>query len=231
MAVTWMKAAEQNGIPTAFLVNRQGRIAWIGHPMELDEKLLNDVLANRHDTAKAATEFAQREQNQQQLKELFKKFSASLKAENWSEAEAAVTEIEKLLPADQREGAGPLRLQIFLGRKDYVGFYKLAAAFSDAHPSNVSLQNDLAWFIVTQPDLPQRDLALAARCAERANQASQGKEPAILDTLARVQFMSGKTNEAVATELKAVNLAKDQEKGGLEKSLADYRAGKLPEIK
>ena len=38
MAVNWMVAADQNGIPTAFIVNQQGRIAWIGHPMELTEQ-------------------------------------------------------------------------------------------------------------------------------------------------------------------------------------------------
>jgi hypothetical protein len=33
--------------------------------------------------------------------------------------------------------------------------------------------------------------------ATRANDAAQGKDPAILDTLARVQFMNGKKEEAV----------------------------------
>ena len=45
MATNWMEAAGQNGIPTAFVVNKQGRIAWIGHPMELKESLLEQVLA------------------------------------------------------------------------------------------------------------------------------------------------------------------------------------------
>ena len=33
MAITWMAAAGQNGIPTAFLIDHKGEIAWIGHPM------------------------------------------------------------------------------------------------------------------------------------------------------------------------------------------------------
>jgi len=65
--------------------------------------------------------------------------------------------------------------------------------------------------------------------AGRANQATRGKEPVILDTLARVQFMSGKTNEAVATEQKAVNLAEDPVKAKLQKFLTSYQQGKLPE--
>lgn len=35
----YMEAAGQNGIPTAFLVGKDGVIEWIGHPMEMDEPL------------------------------------------------------------------------------------------------------------------------------------------------------------------------------------------------
>src|SRR5688500_4880629 len=43
MAETWMEAAEQNGIPSAFVVDKSGQIVWIGHPMSLKEKFLEDV--------------------------------------------------------------------------------------------------------------------------------------------------------------------------------------------
>jgi thiol-disulfide isomerase/thioredoxin len=39
MANTWMRAAGQNGIPCAFIVNEEGRIAWIGHPAVMDKPL------------------------------------------------------------------------------------------------------------------------------------------------------------------------------------------------
>ncbi|MEO9595954.1 peroxiredoxin family protein [Rhodopirellula bahusiensis] len=35
----YMRAANQNGIPAAFLVGKSGLIEWIGHPMSLDEPL------------------------------------------------------------------------------------------------------------------------------------------------------------------------------------------------
>ncbi|HSU55232.1 MAG TPA: redoxin family protein [Candidatus Dormibacteraeota bacterium] len=54
MAETWMAAAGRNGIPSAFLVDTNGKIAWIGHPMELKEKMIEDVLAGKAvETAKA----------------------------------------------------------------------------------------------------------------------------------------------------------------------------------
>jgi thiol-disulfide isomerase/thioredoxin len=51
MLINWMKAADQNGIPTAFIVNRQGKIAWIGHPMALSETVLDQILAGKFDSA------------------------------------------------------------------------------------------------------------------------------------------------------------------------------------
>jgi thiol-disulfide isomerase/thioredoxin len=229
MAVNWMKAADQDGIPTAFIVNQQGRIAWIGHPMELTEQLLNDILAGHYNVAKAAADYGQRQQNQQNLMALSKKLGANLQQKDWDSAEATVAQMEKLLPADEREGLAMVRFQILLGRKDYARAYKLAGSISDAHPDNAALQNELAWFIATQPGLEKRDLILAEKMAGRANQATQGKELGILDTLARVQFMSGKTNEAVATEQKAVNLAAGPVKEQLQHFLTSYQQGKLPE--
>ena len=38
MAESWMDAAEAQSIPTAFIV-RDGKVAWIGHPMAMDEAL------------------------------------------------------------------------------------------------------------------------------------------------------------------------------------------------
>jgi hypothetical protein len=54
MSKTWMEAAGQNGIPTAFLVDTKGVIAWIGHPMELKEQVIEDVLAGKTPVSKGA---------------------------------------------------------------------------------------------------------------------------------------------------------------------------------
>ena len=55
MAKTWMTAAGQDGIPSAFIVNKEGKIAWIGHPMEMD-KPLEKMLAGNWDLKVARDE-------------------------------------------------------------------------------------------------------------------------------------------------------------------------------
>ena len=47
MSETWMAAAGRNGIPSAFLVDGTGKIAWIGHPMELNEGTIEKALAGK----------------------------------------------------------------------------------------------------------------------------------------------------------------------------------------
>ena len=39
MRAAWCDAAYEQGVPTAFIVDGENRIAWIGHPMEIDEPL------------------------------------------------------------------------------------------------------------------------------------------------------------------------------------------------
>jgi len=55
MSETWMAAAGRTGIPSAFLVNTKGMVAWIGHPMELKETQIEEVLsgAKKGESAKA----------------------------------------------------------------------------------------------------------------------------------------------------------------------------------
>ena len=230
MATTWMAAANQNGIPTAFIVNKHGIIAWIGHPMTLTDDVLGQILADKFDTAAFARQYEKEQQEQRQVNERYKKLATAMKEKNWDAADAAVAELEKSNPAGADIQFSGTRLEILLGRKDYDGACKLVKSLSDGHPNNAMLQNELAWTLVTTKGLDNRCLALAKTVAERASTAAGEKEPGILDTLARAQFMTGLTNEAVATEQKAVDLAPDELKTELKKSLANYQEGKLPQL-
>jgi len=49
MSVSWMEAAGQNGIPTAFVI-KNNEIQWIGHPMEM-EKPLGEIKAGTFNRA------------------------------------------------------------------------------------------------------------------------------------------------------------------------------------
>jgi thiol-disulfide isomerase/thioredoxin len=44
MAESWMRAAGLRGIPSAFLVDTKGKIAWIGHPKDLSDEQIENAL-------------------------------------------------------------------------------------------------------------------------------------------------------------------------------------------
>lgn len=53
MSETWMRPAGRNGIPAAFIVDQTGTIAWMGHPMGMDEPLAQ-IVSGEYDAATAA---------------------------------------------------------------------------------------------------------------------------------------------------------------------------------
>jgi thiol-disulfide isomerase/thioredoxin len=45
----YMAAYGQGGIPTAFIVGKDGKVLWVGHPMAELETTLNEILAGKYD--------------------------------------------------------------------------------------------------------------------------------------------------------------------------------------
>jgi thiol-disulfide isomerase/thioredoxin len=69
MAETWMQAAGRSGIPSAFLVDKHGKIAWIGHPMELGDNVVTAVLAGKWDAKKALADYQATELKREQARQ------------------------------------------------------------------------------------------------------------------------------------------------------------------
>src|SRR6266581_2853942 len=228
MAETWMAAAGRNGIPSAFLVDTTGKIAWIGHPMQLKDGVIEEVLAGKFDVQKAAQDYDKQKKTEAKVNAAWTEVSQAMRQKKWDEATTKLADVEKLLPEDERDGLDMMRFNIQIGKKDYPAAYKLAEKYSNANKDNAMAQNDLAWRIVTDPDIEQRDLDLAETIANRANAAAKGKDAGILDTLARVKFMQGKKEDAIALQEKAVKLAESNQQESLQKSLDSYKKGELP---
>jgi len=229
MATTWMAAAGRDGIPTAFVVDKHGRIAWIGHPMDLQESVLDQILAGKFDTMAFAKTYEETRAKDVQRSALMQKVGNAVHARDWTAAQAALDEMDKAFPEEQDMIAG-YRVMILLKQANYVEARKLAGAMSDKYPTNAFIQNQLAWIFATTKGLDQPGLQLAETMAERANNILNGKEPAVLDTLARTQFLNGKTNEAIATEQKAQALAPAKAQDLVKTTIDSYKAGKLPDV-
>ena len=177
MNETWMEAAGQNGIPTAFVVDKKGLLAWIGHPMSMKEANAGRILAGTWDVKKALAEQEQEKKSEGERQELWGEFMRYRQKEQWDKADETLTKFEKLLPSEERGNLGGLRFALLLDRKDYKGAYKLASELSESNKDNPMLLNQIAWTIATKDGLAERDLTLA-EIIRQADEASKGKRPA-----------------------------------------------------
>ncbi len=227
MAETWMDAAGRDGIPSAFLVDTNGVIAWIGHPLQLNDSLIEDVVAGKFDVKKAAADYVKEQNDRQKLRVVGNELNRALMNRDWDVATAKLAEAEKIAPSPNLEMA---RFYILVGKKDYSAAYKSAREFSDTHKDDALVQNALAWQIVSDKSIEKPDLELADLLATRANEAAQGKDLSILDTMARIAFMQNKKDKAIELQEKAVNLAEGDIKDRLQRTLESYKKGQLPVV-
>jgi len=221
----YMKAAGQNGIPTAFVVSGDGKIAHIGHPMAPDfEKALEQLVDGKFDMAAAVEAYKKRRAEEEKLERQMaqiEKLSAAadelLADGKLEEALAKYDEITKLVP----EFAPQVELRKFMALMDrdkYDRAYEIAEKLIAGPMKDDPFQlNNIAWRIVDpEAKVARRNVDLALKAAELSVKLTEEKEPAILDTLARCYWLKGDKAKAIALQTKAVALAKAKEKKELE---------------
>ncbi len=210
MDANYMRAAGRNGIPSAFIVDQKGTIAWVGHPASIDFAL-GEVVAGKWDV----TTGPEREKKvTDQLTSIQKKLK-----DDPAGAQAEFDKFQSTYPAIARH-QDDLKLELLKANGQWDKAVDMAIA-----SKNAMALNAIAWGIV-DPDakLAKRNLEVAMRAATAANEISGGNDPGILDTLARTYFTKGDVKKAIEIETKAVGLAKDAMKADLEKALAEFKA-------
>lgn len=203
MANTWMKAAGQNGIPAAFLVLDQ-KVAWIGHPEELDE-VLDQVATGKFDAKAEAEKKAKAEQEAREMQELM---NPVIEAAQAGEFKKAITELDKVL-AKKPEMEKQLAMLKFnlLMQADEDSFFKYGVTLSEGvYKDDAMALNQIAWTMVDEETpLKTRNAEAATKIAERANDLTKGENAMILDTLALAYFTNKKIDLAISTQEKAIS--------------------------
>ncbi|MGC4044946.1 MAG: redoxin family protein [Armatimonas sp.] len=217
MSKNWMDAAGQGGIPTAFIVDKNQKIAWIGHPMEMDGPLAK-IVAGTYDPK---VEIAKQEK-QQALMGAMQKVQALMRQGKPTEALAALDKVMVTNP-EMAEQLASLRFNLLL-TSDEAKAYDYARTIGEGvGKNNPLLLNAIAWTMLDNKELKSPDFALALTLAEKADALTKNNDWQILDTLALAQFKNDKKSEALATQTKAVALLKADSKAPAEfaKELTD----------
>ena len=218
----WLDASGINSIPVAFVINGGGILVWTGHPAELNETLLGDLLTGtKLPKPKAATEKPVTE------------WLEAMKNKNWDKAEALLPEVlKKLEPENRTSVKNTAEANIALGRGDPALFYAMLKDRALKNNTDAEVQNEIAWQLLTDARFAGKiNFTLAEKCAVAAVQLTDSKHSDKLDTLARLRFMQGRTDEAIQLQEKAIGLAdyltlKDELKATLE----SLRKGELPAV-
>jgi thiol-disulfide isomerase/thioredoxin len=210
MAKNWMKAAGQNGIPTAFIVNKESKIAWIGHPTQMDEPL-EKIITGSWDLQVAAADHKKAMEEQAKFMKVQAKLGQALRADDPKKLLAVVDEIVTEIP----------RLEVQLGSLKFGALLKQGECdkaldygkhlTKDVFGSSAQLYNNLAWTVVdpasnVKPD--PKAIQFAVETAEQGDKLAERKDAAIADTLAKAYFDAGNKEKALETQERAVKLAK-----------------------
>jgi thiol-disulfide isomerase/thioredoxin len=210
MAKNWMTAAGQEGIPTAFIINGEGKVAWIGHPGKID-KPLKDVVEGKFDIALA--------QKLMVAEKTLSKRIASAKREGPGAVLKVIDASIKEMPELEAD-AGIFKFTVMVQDKDTKpeDIIKYGTRLADElYKDEFEKLNHVAWLLVdpdrnTKASKAEADLAIKA--AERSVELTKRMEHSVLDTLACAYYASGEKAKAIETIEKALKLHKDPEYQG-----------------
>ncbi len=222
MAVNWMQAAGENGIPAAFIV-KDGTVAWIGHPMSMD-KPLAAIVKGDYDIEKAASERKAAKARDGKLMALSQKFRAALSkgpAEGVKVLDAAIADEPSL---EEVVGLTKYNLLVQSGQGEKAADY--AGTLIKLLGDNAQALNAIAWPLI-DPDRKggkpsAAEIATARKASARAAELTKHENAAILDTYALACYLDGDKTKAIEIQETAVKLAeKDESLGPQVKSMRE----------
>lgn len=231
----WMAASGRNGIPSAFIVDQKGTVAWMGHPMQMDPVLAKVVAgAWNLDEAKKLAEAEAKEADaaralQKSARDLLKSRVAARESGDWSGWSTTIDgliESTKGTPAQMQFRMMKFQTLIGAANMPEPG-YELGEQLVADGTGDGPLLNEIAWFAVQDDSVMKRNLDFCLKAATAANEAAKGADGAILDTLARVHWERGENAKAIELQEKAVSLSKDTPMAKeMQETLETYKKGK-----
>lgn len=209
----YMLAANQTTIPKAFIVGKDGKIEWIGHPGEMDDPLREVVQGTwkrdefrKEFEAMQRAEIARTELNEALQKRDFAK-AVELIDKRIAESEDAQEKLELRLT----------KVQISLAQKKIdEATERLKEAYAAAN-EQVAMIDLISWHIYEQSEQRQVDmkplLEVAYAEAEKALPTAKGQSRgSLLDTTGHLAYKLGDIDKAIKLVLEATESATGENK-------------------
>ncbi|MCB1134350.1 MAG: hypothetical protein KDN05_24750, partial [Verrucomicrobiae bacterium] len=228
MGKKWLEAAGQNGIPCAFVVNKSGRIAYIGHPMSLEESLLVKLLSEPSTKPAAAVAAPVATAPSEKAEELAARAGTLLRAGKTDEAEKTIAKLHEELGDKFRYIGGLLELDLMLARGETADAPELAKILAEDFAEQAAIGVAAAARLSYAGSPDETMLATAEKLAGPAAQSEGPARCGALSVLARVSFLRGEKDKAVGFQKQAVDCASPAEAAAAKDALSAYQEDKLP---
>ena len=209
----YMEAANQQGIPTSFIVGKTGQVEWIGHPMELDEPL-EEVVTDQWDR----DEFKKVYKARARYEVAMQKLSMLAGAGKYDEAielvdgeiKAAELDDMKIQWIDIRNS-----LKISSGKLDdeVIAYYREHIAEINEDPIALSRFGYMLYGVHQEGhDVGVLGSEVTAAIVASQDKAPEEAGPFVQNTLAQLYAMQGKFKDAVKAQEKSIAGASDRQK-------------------
>lgn len=218
IAQRWMNGAGRVSIPTVFLIDKQGRVAWVGHPrMGLKEKL-DELLDGKLDSATAQAQSQAREDLRRRAFKLATPLQKAIEAKEWDKAIGMLDEIVAL-DAEMFAPSSVAKLRLLMtGKQDKAAATAHALAALETYKDNARTLADMAVVLLTQGDETVRDVETAGKLASRAMEIAPERARS-MRAMAEWLWATSKPDEARALIERAQSAAGLDEAGDVAASV------------
>ena len=212
-----MEAAGKAGIlPLAVIIGSEGRIQFIGHPMNTHfDKILELVVKGRYDYKSA-----------QKAKRHLEEIKRARKLKNWTQYYKLSDEVLKINPKTFYE--------IYLNHFDVELLERNNSekAYAEARKLMIERADDpqmLAWLsehIATNPGIPdeKRDLDVALEIVEAARKSGGESDPMLMAMEAKIRMTRGEWENAIRLQRRAYMASPTGSKPNYKRDLQDYKS-------
>ncbi len=204
----YMTAAKQSGIPCAFIVGKDAKIEWIGHPMSIDEPLEQVVTGSWNRDA-----FAEEFSAKQAIRAVMTEATREMRTGKIDNA-VAILDIAMRDPklASQKSALGTMKFQMLASKSDYADVATACALeLLEDESMDAAGVNQLAWTIYQysaakrfhSDEVIQAAIDLSQQTVDDAGP----QKPYLLDTLAHLHYTLGDLETALKIQQSAVDAA------------------------
>ena len=239
----WLYAAKA-GIPTAFIIDKKGIISFIGHPDEIDDALIEEVLAGKFDLKRRALARKEAAAKAEAWEKHNEAGRLAWQAKEWDKAMREIDELEKLFPqnaplssvsASRFSSARVTCRPPTIWRFNAVMRTRTTPFYSTAWPEpsrlrrgpNTACQVPSAICFSRAPKT--MSFSIRPSGAARAITMLNGPEPEFLHTQAQLAFLQGKREKAIQLSTEALALTEPGINDQFAEALESFKNGRLPQ--